>query len=75
MIRAAQSVMPPVAVIDVSEPPATSTPRRVALVAWDLILVTLLVLSLPLIFIIGAPVAFLALVGTMITQRFQKTHP
>jgi len=71
---AGQPALPPIATVDVSLPPAPGALRRAVHVAWDLATVTVLVLALPLVLLVGAPVVVLALVAVMIAQRLQKTR-
>lgn len=71
----ARLAMPPIATVDVPRLPAVGALRRAADIVWNVVIVTLLVLALPLVVVIGAPLALLAFIGVVTAQRFQGPRP
>lgn len=64
----------PVSTIDVSRPPAAGALMRAAGVLGDLVLTLLLVLMLPVVLVVGAPLVFLAWVIVVIAQHDRGSH-
>ena len=65
----------PTGTIDVSMPPASGAVRRTLDIVFDITLAMLIVLALPFVIVIGAPIAFVAWVAVVIVQRFRKARP
>lgn len=66
-----QLAVAPTGIVDVSLPPTAGARTRMAAVLADVGLTLLLVLMLPVVFIVGAPLVFVAWVIVVIAQARQ----